>query len=314
MTKIKPLISIVIPAYNESTNVKWHHDKVTSYCKKNNYKYEILYINDGSTDTTLDVIKNLSSNDKLTRFISFSRNFGKESATAAGIRGARGDVALMIDADGQHPIEMLERFLIEYEKGHHIVAGVRASNESESFINKFTSFAFYIVLRIAGGKQTDTKSTDFRLIDRKVMNAVNELTERNRVTRDLIDWIGFSKVEIPFDANERHSGEATYTFRKRIKLALNAIVSQSTRPLKLIAFLGAVISLISGLSLAGMAINKYLLGDPLSLQITGVAILAVFISFLIGVVLICQGLLALYIESVYHETQNRPLYIIDEES
>lgn len=314
MIKTKPLISIIIPAYNESTNIKWHHGKVIDYCKKNNYKYEILYINDGSTDNTLEIIKELSSNNNLTRFISFSRNFGKESATAAGIRGARGDVALMIDADGQHPIEMLGNFLIEYQKGYNIVAGVRASNPSESLMNKFTSFAFYIALRIAGGRQTDAKSTDFRLIDRKVINAVNGLTERNRVTRDLIDWIGFSRKEIPFDAHERHSGEATYTFRKRIKLALNAIVSQSTRPLKLIAFLGAMISLVSGLSLAAMAINKYILGDPLSLQVTGVAILAVFISFLIGVVLICQGLLALYIESVYHETQNRPLYIIDEES
>lgn len=314
MKKIKPLISIVVPTYNESTNIEWHHNKITSYCKSNHYKYEILYVDDGSTDSTLDIIKSLSNKDKFTRFISFSRNFGKEAATAAGIKKARGDVALIIDADGQHPIEMLEKFLVSYEEGYSIVAGVRASNQNESLINKFTSSIFYIVLRIAGGKQTDAKSTDFRLIDRKAMNAVNKLTERNRVTRDLIDWIGFSKIEIPFDAHERHSGQATYTLRKRTKLALNAIVSQSTRPLKLIALLGVVIALTSSLSLLIFVINQYMLGDPLSLQITGVAILAMFISFLIGIVLICQGLLALYLESVYHETQNRPLYIIHEES
>ncbi len=313
-TKEKLLISIIIPAYNESSNIEWHHKKVSDYCKSKDYRYEILYINDGSSDDTLSVIKKIAKNDSQTRYVSFSRNFGKEAATTAGIQKARGDVALMIDADGQHPIEQLEVFLEKYHEGYNIVAGIRASNADEGFINKLTSSLFYFVLRIAGGKKADTKSTDFRLIDRKIMDEINTLTERNRVTRDLIDWLGFSKIEIPFDAEERHAGTATYTMRKRIKLALNAIVSQSTRPLKLIALLGGIISFISALALVVVAINKYAFGDALGLQVSGVAILAMFISFLIGIVLICQGLLALYLESVYHEAQNRPLYVVDEES
>lgn len=312
-TKEKLLISIIIPAYNESSNIEWHHKRISDYCKSKGYYYEILYINDGSTDDTLNIIKKISKNDGQTRYISFSRNFGKEAATTAGIQKARGDVALMIDSDGQHPIEQLEVFLDKYHEGYNIVAGIRASNADEGVINKITSSLFYFVLRIAGGKKADSKSTDFRLIDRKVMDEINTLTERNRVTRDLIDWLGFSKIEIPFDAEERHAGTATYTMRKRIKLALNAIVSQSTRPLKLIALLGGIISFISAVALVVVAINKYAFGDALGLQVSGVAILAMFISFLIGIMLICQGLLALYLESVYHEAQNRPLYVIDEE-
>jgi polyisoprenyl-phosphate glycosyltransferase len=314
MAKSKPLVSIIIPAYNEGSNIEWHHKKIREYCDQQSYKYEILYINDGSSDDTLGVIKTISRLSPNTHYISFSRNFGKESATAAGIRGAKGDVALIIDADGQHPIEMLGEFMSAYDSGYNIVAGVRATNEGAGVIDRVTSSAFYVLLGMLGGQKSNTKSTDFRLIDRKVMNAINGLTERNRVTRDLIDWIGFKKTEIPFDALERHSGSATYTFRKRAKLAINAIIGQSTRPLKFIALLGVVISFTSAVILAGVAINKYLFGDPLNLQITGVAILALFISLLIGVVLVCQGLLALYLESVYHETQNRPLYIVDEES
>lgn len=313
-TKKNLLISIIIPAFNEAENLEWHHKKMEQYLVKNNLRYEFLYINDGSSDGTLEILKKLSNKDPNTRFVSFSRNFGKEPATAAGIAKARGDVVLIIDADGQHPIELLGTFLKKYEEGYEVVAGVRSSNLGEGAVKKYGSKLFYAILKFISGKNSVPGSTDFRLIDRKVMNAFNDMTERNRVTRNLIDWLGFKRIEIPFDANQRHAGEATYTVRKLFTLALNGIISHTTRPLKFIAVLGGIISASSAIALIAMVVEKYILNDPLGLSISGVAILAVFISFSIGVVLICQGLLALYLESVYHETQNRPLYVISEEA
>jgi dolichol-phosphate mannosyltransferase len=151
------------------------------------------------------------------------------------------------------------------------------------------------------------------LIDRKVVDEYNKLTERNRVTRNLIDWLGFKRSLIPFDAKERHTGTAAYSFKKLVKLAIDGIVKQSTKPLKLIGILGLIISLLSVLAGLFFLIEQYLLSDPLGLAISGTALLALFLSFLVGIVLLCQGFLALYLENVYHETQNRPLYIIDEE-
>ena len=310
----QPFVSIIIPAFNEGPNIKWHHKEIVQYLQKHKLKYEIIYVDDGSSDNTLETIEKMAQKNLNVHIISLSRNFGKESATAAGISRARGETALIIDADGQHPIELLGTFIEKYHEGYDIVAGVRRSNSGEGFVKKYGSKFFYALLGAVGGEKVVAGSTDFRLIDRKVIDAFNSMTERNRVTRNLIDWLGFKKIEIPFDAKPRHAGEATYSTRKLFSLALNGIIGHTTRPLKLIALLGGVISLFSGFAIFALTIEKYMLGDPLNLSVSGVAILALFISFLIGTVLICQGLLALYLERVYHETQNRPLYVIDEES
>lgn len=307
-------ISIIVPVYNESENLVWHHKKMNTHLKKRDIKHEFIYVDDGSADSSLDVLRSIAKDDSSVRYISFSRNFGKEPATAAGIAKAKGDAALIIDADGQHPIELLDTFLKKYREGYDVVAGVRASNVGEGAVKKYGSKLFYKLLKVISGKDGVPGSTDFRLIDRKVIDSFNSMTERNRVTRNLIDWLGYKRIEIPFDANERHAGKATYSVRKLFGLALNGIISHTTRPLKFIAALGGIISVVSIVTLIVMIADKYILNDPLGLSITGTAILAVFISFAIGVVLICQGLLALYLESVYHETQNRPLYVIAEES
>lgn len=308
------MLSIIIPVHNERENLKWHHEKISKFLSSRKLRTEIIYVNDGSTDDSLKIIKKLAEDSQNVRYINFSRNFGKEAATAAGITRSAGSMALIIDADGQHPIELLDTFLDRRAEGYDVVAGVRASNTGEGLVKRQGSRLFYSLLRLIGGKAKTPGSTDFRLIDRKVIDAFNAMTERNRVTRDLIDWLGFKRIDIPFDAKERHAGKATYSTRKLLTLAINGIVSHSTRPLKFIALLGGAISITSIIALVGMIIGKYLLDDPLGLSISGVAILAVFISFLIGIVLVCQGLLALYLESVYHETQNRPLYVISEES
>jgi len=315
MNVTTPFISILIPCYNEEPNIAWHHSKLTSFLEKSTYRYEIIYIDDGSRDNTLALIKGIVRDDNHSRYLSFSRNFGKEAAITAGMRAAHGDAVITIDADGQHPIELLDKFVTLWREGNDVVVGVRVANQGEGFIKAAGSKLFYKSLRLLdNSKNLVTATTDFSLIDRRVIDEYNKLTERNRVTRNLIEWLGFKRTYISFKANSRHAGTAAYSFRKLMKLALNGAVSHSTRPLKFIGALGTFISIASFLAVSCLMLEQYILSDPLHLAISGTAILALFLSFMIGIVLVCQGLLALYLENVYHETQNRPLYIIREET
>lgn len=309
-----PLFSFVIPAHNEEGNLRWYYDQIRNFVQQHKLRYELIYVDDGSYDGTLDVIKSICKEDANAHFLSFSRNFGKEAALTAGFRRATGDAVICLDADGQYPLETIVKFIEHWKQGAEIVIGVRGTNPTEGIIARFGSRSFYAFLKVLDPSQSVvSKSTDFRLIDRKVINEYNKLTERNRIARNLIDWLGFKRVYVPFDALERHSGVATYSFRKRLKLAIDGIVKHSTTPLKLIGVAGVIISILSVFTALLIVVEKYILGDPLNLAITGSAILALFLSFMIGIVLLCQGLLALYLENVYHETQNRPLYIIREE-
>lgn len=307
-------LSLVIPVHNEEKNLSWHHEKIREYLTSSNLLYEVIYVDDGSSDNSLDIIKQLSETDTSVRYLSFSRNFGKEAATTAGLRKAAGDAAVIIDADGQHPVETISTFVEKWRAGAKIVIGVRKNSKKEGLLKSIGSHLFYFILKMLGANESSQQGlTDFRLIDRQVIDEYNKLTEHNRISRNLIDWLGFKRELVPFSANKRHAGEASYSFRKLFKLAIDGIVKHSTRPLKFIGIIGFLISLISLLVGMFVVIEQYALGDPLQLGITGSAVLAIFLSFMVGIVLFCQGLLALYLENVYYETQNRPLYIIDEE-
>lgn len=309
-----PIYSLIIPVHNESGNIVWHHEKIVRFLTVNNLNYEILYINDGSSDDSIEQIKLVAKDDNAVRYVSFSRNFGKEAATTAGLRRARGDAAIVIDADGQHPIETVAEFIKKWQQGAQVVIGIRQNDKGGGIVKTLGSHLFYAFLRFLGNNtSSQTGLTDFRLLDRKVIDEFNKLTEHNRVSRNLIDWLGFRRELVPFQAEERHAGTASYSFRKLFKLAVDGIVKHSTRPLKFIGLAGFMISFISLFAGLFMIIEQYALGDPMGLGITGTAVLATFLSFMIGIVLFCQGLLALYLENVYYETQNRPLYIIDEE-
>jgi len=313
-TKVLSLLSIVIPIHNEEGNISWHHEKIIKTIKNLGVKYEIIYVDDGSTDNSIDAIKELATKNSDTKYITFSRNFGKEAAISAGLKKASGDVVLIIDADGQHPIELVSEFIKKWHEGYDIVVGVRKSNQGEGLIKSIGSRLFYMLLKsIDNGFEVTRSSTDFRLVDRLVIDQYNKLTERNRISRNLMDWLGFKKATIPFDALARHAGKASYSYSKLVKLAIDGAIKHSTRPLKLIGLLGILISFVTILSMIFLVIEKYVLHDPMNLAITGTALLGLFLSFLVGIVLTCQGLLALYLENVYYETQNRPLYVVREE-
>jgi len=315
MTDKKLLLSIIIPVNNEQDSLDWHHKKIIKTLDAiTNINYEIIYVDDGSSDESLDIIKHIAKQNNRLKYISFSRNFGKEAAISAGMKKAIGDAVFILDSDGQHPIELIDKFIAKWQDGYDVVIGIRQSNQGEGIVKSVGSKLFYALLKIVdNSRETIPGSTDFRLIDRKVVDQYNILTERNRISRNLIDWLGFKRATIPFNANARHAGQASYSYPKLVKLAIDGTIKHSTRPLKLIGILGLLISTISLLLMIFLLIEKYIFADSLNLAVSGTAFLAMFLSFLVGVVLACQGLLALYIENIYYETQNRPLYIIREE-
>lgn len=314
MRKSQPLLSLIIPVFNEEANLVWHHDQIKQYMHEHGHHYEVIYVDDGSRDTSLELIRDICKRDANAHFVGFSRNFGKEAALTAGIHKAKGDVAIGVDADGQYPLQVIETFLSKWREGADVVIGVRASNKGAGLLARVTSGGFYRFLRLLDSQQDVVSgATDFRLIDRRVLDAFNQLTERNRVTRNLIDWLGFKRDYVEFDALERHGGKATYDFGKRVRLALDSAIKHSTKPLQLIGGIGVLISIVSLLVGLPLGLEMYAFGDPMKLAITGTAFLGLFLSLMVGIVLVCQGLLALYLENVYHETQNRPLYVVADE-
>jgi polyisoprenyl-phosphate glycosyltransferase len=310
------LVSIVIPVHNEDSNIEWFFNELSQFVAKNcpDYSYEYIFIDDGSSDNSLDHIKGLAGHHDNVRYISFSRNFGKEAATSAGLQNAKGQAAIMIDADGQHPYELISKLIDKWQQGAEVVVGVRSSNQKEGVVKKYGSKLFYWILSKLNETDITPAATDFRLVDRRVLDEFNKLTEHNRITRGLLDWLGFQRVYIEFDSPARKHGQAAYSHTKLLKLALNSFVSHSTKPLKIIGTLGVIVTLLSAIFGLFVLSEEWVLSDPLSLAFTGTALLALFLSFLTGITLSCQGLLALYIETIHSETQNRPLYIVAEKS
>ena len=311
----EPLVSVVIPCYNEGSNVALVYQQIKSVLEGLEPKldYELIYVNDGSTDSTYQELERIANSDEVVRLLSLSRNFGKEIATTAGIRYATGDVILTIDGDGQHPPELIPSFLAAWQAGGQVVIGVRTSNQKEGFTKHYGSKLFYRLLSKISREPIVPGSTDFRLIDKAVQQEFIKLTEHNRMTRGLVDWLGFRRVFIPFKAKSRLSGKATYSHRKLLQLAINGFVSSSLFPLYLSLYLGLIIvplALIVGI-FSGI---EMLVGDPLSLRIHGTAFIAILILFSAGVLLISQGFIALYLSRVHTETQNRPLFVVDQTS
>lgn len=304
-------ISIVVPVYNESAGIKHFHKSLLASLPKN-YKYELIFINDGSRDESLKKIAEIGSEDKNVKIINFSRNFGKEAAVTAGILASTGNATIMIDSDGQHPVELIGKFIDEWVQGADVVIGLRTQNTNEGFIKKYGSKIFYKLFNSISKEKIIPGSTDYRLIDESVRKSFSQLREKNRLTRALIDWLGYRRTYIEFIAKAREYGSASYDTKKLIKLAIDSYVSLTTFPLFAAGYLGAVIVPISIFLGLFVICEQYILKDPLRLNITGSASLGIMLLFLVGIVLMCLGFIAMYISKIYDETKNRPLYIIDE--
>jgi len=248
--------------------------------------------------------------DATIRYMEFSRNFGKEVATSAGIHAARGDAVILIDADLQHPPRMIPEFVKEWEAGAEVVVGVRRPRPSEGLLRGMGSRVFSRTMNAISAVSAPPGATDFRLIDAKVAAAFREMREHRRMTRSLIDWLGFTRAYVPFDAAERRDGSARYSLGKLIRLAFSALIAHSTLPLMLAGYLGAGITFFAGLLGLFIALEQFMLGDPLGMAVSGTALLAVLILFIDGVVLICLGFVAAYIGAIHEEIAHRPLYVV----
>jgi glycosyltransferase involved in cell wall biosynthesis len=305
-----PTLSIVVPLHNEAAGIDQFHTSLVSVLETCAVSYEIIYCNDGSTDDTQSKIRSLADQTTGISIIALTRNFGKEVATTAGIEHARGAAIMMIDADGQHPVELIPDFLTAWRDGSMVVTGVRTANKNEGIVKKYGSKLFYAALRRLSSSEVVAGATDFRLIDQSVQKEFLRLSERRRITRGLIDWLGYRQCYIPFVARERLSGLSTYSLGKLAKLAIDSFVSLSNTPLYVTALLGIIVLPISVVLGVFMTLEMSI-GDPLGLHITGGAFVLIVILFLVGCLLMSQGILGLYLSHIHAETQNRPLYIVD---
>jgi len=305
-------ILIIIPAYNEEKNIKPCYLEIKKVITPLTYKYnfEILFVNDGSRDNTISEIEKLAQADIMVKYIDFSRNFGKELATTAGINSCVADACIMLDADMQHPVELIPEFIAKWEKGKDVVIGVRRDNKSDRLIKKLGSKLFYQIINKITEVHIVPSATDFRLIDKVVITEFNRFTEKNRMTRALIDWLGFRRDYIYFNANERLHGVASYSIWKLFRLAINSFISLSLVPLKLTGYLGILITLFSGVSGFYILLGKYFFHTPFASTFSDAENLAILILFLVGIILMSIGLLAIYVANIHSEVISRPLYII----
>lgn len=305
-------LSVVIPVYNEAAGLLAFHDSLISELEKiKAYSFEMIYVDDGSTDKTNNLITDWAKTNSKIKLISFSRNFGKENAITAGLAEARGEAIIMIDGDGQHPVEFISKFIYSWMAGAQVVIGVRATNSKEGWFKKFGSWFFYKTFNKLTGQKLLAGSTDFRLIDRAVQKAYLRLGETDRIARGLIDWLGYRREFIYFKANAREHGSSSYSRGKLLKLAINSFVSLSPKPLYIFGYTGIFITVTSFLLGLAVFIEQLLLNDPLHWKFTGTAMLGILIVFLVGLVLMSQGILSLYISTLHSQTKRRPLYIID---
>lgn len=298
---------------------------------KKKYNVEILVIDDGSKDETLEAVQEAAGFSATLRrkkskkavrktaprrpkiklkIISFSRNFGKEMALSAGLKNAQGDAVIMIDADGQHPAEIIPKMVEKWENGAKVVTAKRKQNKTH---HKLGSKLFYQMMWMMGDRSMLEGATDFRLLDRKVVDEYNKFAEHNRIARGLIDWLGFPQEYISVDMRGRIYGKGTYNFKKLLTLAGDSLISMSRAPLVFFGVLGGFITCTSLPFGLFILVQQYIMGDPLKLDWSGAVAMSVFISFLVGLLLVSQSIAALYISQIHAEAKNRPLFVIDED-
>jgi dolichol-phosphate mannosyltransferase len=270
--------------------------------------YELIFVNDGSRDATCDILRNICGTDSHARLIDFSRNFGHQTAITAGMNFASGDAVVVIDADLQDPPEVIPAMIAKWREGFDVVYGKRAVRKGETLFKRFTSAAFYRVLQKMTDVDIPVDTGDFRLIDRKVCDALKSVKERNRYIRGIISWLGFRQTAVEFVREERFAGETKYPLKKMIRFAFDAITSFSYKPLKLASYFGGAVSL-AGFTYMMVVLYLKLFTNG---TVTGWASMMAVSLFFNGVVLMMLGIIGEYIGRIYDEAKGRPLYVVQE--
>ena len=302
-------VSILIPAYNEEEVLYTLYDRLENVINKlNNYEFEVLLINDGSKDNTLNILRELRKRDKRMCYINLSRNYGKETAMIAGLDYVTGDCCIILDADLQDPPELIEEMLKYWEQGYDDVYAKRKSRAGESFMKKFTSSLFYKMLQKSTRIPIQKNTGDFRLLDRRCVDALRKFRESERYTKGMFSWIGFNKKEILFDRDPRVAGSTKWNYWKLIDLAIEGRTSFTTKPLRISSFLGVIISFCAFVYIVIIIARTLIMGEA----VKGYPSLMAVILFLGGVQLLSLGIIGEYIGRVFNETKRRPLYFVEE--
>ncbi len=307
--KPKPTISIVSPVYNEEAVLAELHRRVALVMDSLDVTWELLLVNDGSHDHSAQVIEELHKTDSRVKGISFSRNFGFQIAVTAGLNHAQGEAIILTDADLQDPPEIYPEMIAKWREGYEVVYGVRASRVGETWFKLFTAKVFYRLIRRITKIDIPLDTGDFRLMDRRVVHAINNMPERNRFLRGMIPWVGFKQTGVEYERASRFAGESKFgSVRQMLPFAVDAITSFSYLPLQLATYLGFIIAGISGLAILAVILLR-LFGPENPL--VGQATTLVSVLFLGGVQLISLGIIGEYLGRIYDEVKGRPLYLVD---
>lgn len=299
------LISIVIPAFNEQDVLQEFHKRLTEEIDSLPYNFEIIYINDGSKDDTLGIVQMLKESDNRIAIVDLSRNFGKEIALTAGFDHVRGEAAVSIDSDLQHPPQLITEMVKKWQEGFDIVYAVRDSRKDEGLIKRITANIFYRLFNLVG-RQGVSNSSDYRLFSRRALDALIKLREHHRFMKGLSSWIGFSQISISYQPDLRYAGSTKWSYYALWNLSLEAITSSTILPLKLASFIGMVTAVAAIIYAGIVVLKKLIFGDP----VPGYPSLMVIILFLGSIQLITIGILGEYLGRVFDETKERPLYFL----
>jgi len=307
MTRKK--ISILVPAYNEQEVIHHLYERLHKLAGETpDYDFEFLFVNDGSRDKTLSIIKKYAMRDRRIAYINFSRNFGKEIAMIAGLDHVTGDATVIIDADLQDPPELIPQMIALWEEGYDDIYAKRKSRAGESWLKKVTSELFYSILQKSTSIPIQQDTGDFRLLDKRCVEALCQFRESQRYTKGMFSWIGYNKKELLYDRDPRLAGETKWNYLKLVNLAIDGITSFTTAPLRISSVLGAIVSGFAFMYIFFLVIRTIFFGTDLA----GYPSMMAVILFLGGVQLLSLGIIGEYIGRIFNETKNRPLYFIEE--
>lgn len=306
--KDHPTLSVVVPVFNEADNLQTLYDALTRQLESLNIPAEMIFVNDGSSDASLATLKRLSAQDARVKVVGLSRNFGHQCCITAGMDHASGDAVVVMDADLQHPPELIPEMIARWQEGYQVVYTVREDAQDTGLFKRWTSSAFYKCINAVSEVPIIANAADFRLMDRAVVNCLISMPERSRFLRGMISWVGFRQIGIPYVAHPRHAGKSKYSLRKMLSLAVQGITSFSSVPLRLSAYIGFATA-ASVIPYAIWGVYARLFTDQ---AVHGWASLEVSVLFLGGVQLMSLGVIGEYVGRIYTEVKGRPIYVANE--
>jgi len=299
-------LSVVVPAYNEQEVLPEFHRRLSLVLDELEFVCEVVYVNDGSTDSTVDVISALRTNDRRIALLDLSRNYGKEVALTAGLDHATGDAVIVIDADLQDPPELIPQLISTWREGYDVVYAKRIARDGESWLKKASAHMFYRVVQHFSRVKIPEDTGDFRLLSRRALDSLLEIRERNRFMKGLFAWVGYRQVAVPYRRDPRFAGNTKWNYWKLWNFALDGITSFTVAPLKVASYVGTLIAIGAFAYGLFVIVRTLLFGDP----VAGYPSLMVVVLFLGGVQLMALGIIGEYLGRMFEETKQRPLYLV----